>query len=111
MVKLDDGVALDREAYDNCIAKPDCADPKPNAYPVAEVFTVVTKDFAEKAGPSIDYIRKRQWDNETVAKVLAWMDENQGTNEDGAEYFLENNEDIWTKWVSPEVAEKIKASM
>jgi len=39
------------------------------------------------------------------------MDENQGTNEDGAEYFLENNEDIWTKWVSPEVAEKIKASM
>ncbi|MGG2476331.1 ABC transporter substrate-binding protein, partial [Rhizobium sp. BR5] len=42
---------------------------------------------------------------------LAWMDENQGTNEDGAEYFLENHEDIWTKWVSPEVAEKIKASM
>ncbi|MNL41146.1 Substrate binding domain of ABC-type glycine betaine transport system [compost metagenome] len=78
---------------------------------MAEVFTVVTKDFAEKAGPSIDYIRERQWDNETVAKVLAWMDENQGTNEDGAEYFLENNEDIWTKWVSPEVAEKIKASM
>ena len=111
MVKLDDGVPLDRAAYDNCIAKADCADPKPNAYPVAEVFTVVTKGFAEKAGPSIDYIRKRQWDNDTVAKVLAWMDENQGTNEDGAEYFLENHEELWTKWVSPEVAEKIKASM
>ncbi|MGV1751437.1 ABC transporter substrate-binding protein [Agrobacterium sp. CG674] len=111
MVKLDDGVPLDREAYDTCIVKADCADPKPNAYPIADVYTVVTKAFAEKAGPSAEYVKKRAWDNGTLAKVLAWMDENQGTNEDGAAYFLENHEDIWTKWVSPEVAEKIKASI
>jgi len=39
------------------------------------------------------------------------MDENQGTNEDAAKYFLQNNEDMWTKWVSPEVAEKVKAAL
>ena len=49
--------------------------------------------------------------DDTVNKLLAWMTDNQATGEDGAKYFLENNEDIWTKWVSPEVAEKIKSSL
>ncbi len=78
---------------------------------MADVFTVITKDFEGKAGVTMDYIKARNWDNKTVAEILAWMDENQGTNEDGAEYFLENHEDIWTKWVPAEVAEKIKASI
>lgn len=111
MVKLDDGVELDRAHFDDCTAKVDCANPKVNAYPVADVYTVITKDFESKAGVTLDYIKARNWDNKVVAEILAWMDENQGTNEDGAEYFLENHEDIWTKWVPAEVAEKIKASM
>jgi glycine betaine/proline transport system substrate-binding protein len=39
------------------------------------------------------------------------MTDNQATGEDGAKYFLKNNEDVWTKWVTPEVAEKVKASL
>ena len=59
----------------------------------------------------MDYLKARSWSNDTVNKLLAWMTDNQATGEDGAKYFLENNEDIWTKWVSPEVAEKIKSSL
>ena len=50
-------------------------------------------------------------DARTVGKVLAWMDANQGTNEDAAKYFLETYPDMWTKWVSPEVAEKVRAAL
>lgn len=108
MVKLDDGVELDRAHFDTCTTIVDCADPKVNAYPVAEVFTVVTKEFSEKAGVTMDYIKARKWDNATVAALLAWMDENQGTNEDGAMHFLEENEAIWSKWLPAEIAEKVK---
>ncbi|MFN3502928.1 MAG: glycine betaine ABC transporter substrate-binding protein, partial [Allorhizobium sp.] len=72
---------------------------------------VVTKGFAEKAGVAMDYVQTRKWDNATVGKVLAWMEDNQGTNEDGARHFLETYPEMWTTWVAPDVAEKIKAAL
>lgn len=111
MVKLSFGVEHDKASWDACTAVPDCPDPKVNAYPVSDVYTVVTKGFAEKAGVAMDYVKTRKWDNQTVGKVLAWMDENQGTNEDGAKHFLETYPEMWTTWVSPEVAEKVKAAL
>jgi glycine betaine/proline transport system substrate-binding protein len=42
---------------------------------------------------------------------MAWMTDNQASGEEGAKHFLEENPDLWTKWVSPEVAEKIKAAL
>ncbi|MCD2181955.1 ABC transporter substrate-binding protein [Rhizobium sp. GN54] len=111
MTKLSFGVEHDKKEWDACTAIPDCPSPKVNAYPVSDVYTVVTKAFADKAGVTMDYMKTRQWDNQTVGKVLAWMGDNQGTNEDAAKYFLETYPEMWTKWVSPEVAEKVKASL
>lgn len=42
---------------------------------------------------------------------MAWMTDNQASGEDGAKHFLQENEALWTPWVSPEAAEKIKASL
>ena len=39
------------------------------------------------------------------------MTDNQATGEDGAKYFLKNNEALWSKWVSPEIAQKVKAAL
>ncbi|NML73598.1 ABC transporter substrate-binding protein [Rhizobium sp. S-51] len=111
MVKLSFGVEHDKAEWDKCTAVPDCADPKVNSYPVSDVFTVVTKKFSENNAVAMDYLKTRKWDNQTVGKVLAWMDENQGTNEDAAEHFLKDYADMWTTWVSPEVAEKVKAGL
>ena len=36
------------------------------------------------------------------------MDDNGATAEEGARYFLENNEELWSTWVTPEAAEKLK---
>lgn len=108
MVRLDREAEHDKAHWDACTAVADCEDPKVNAWAKSDVFTVVTKDFAENNAVAMDYIQSRKWDNSTVGKVLAWMNDEQGTNEDGAIYFIENFEDVWTQWVSPEVAEKIK---
>ncbi|MBW6505815.1 MAG: ABC transporter substrate-binding protein [Rhodobacteraceae bacterium] len=111
MVRLDFGVPLDKAEFDRCTSQPDCPDPKINTYPVSDVFTVVTDSFAEKAGVAMDYIQTRKWSNQTVGQVLAWMDENQGTNEDAAYYFLENYGDMWRAWLSPEVADKVQGAL
>jgi glycine betaine/proline transport system substrate-binding protein len=111
MTLLDFETEHNKEEWDNCTVIEDCADPKPNSWVKSEVFTVVTDDFAKKAGPAMDYVKGRTWDNSTAGKVLAWMQENQAANEDGAYYFLENFEDVWTNWVSPEAAEKVKAAL
>lgn len=111
MTRLSFGVENDKAEWDACTAVPDCPAPKVNSYPTSDVFTVVTKAFSEKAGVAMDYVKARNWDNGTVNKVLAWMDENQGTNEDAAKHFLETYPDMWTKWVAPDVAEKVKAAL
>lgn len=111
MVKLSFGVPHDKKEWDACTSVMDCANPKVNSYPVSEVFTVVTRKFADKAGVAMDYLKARKWANDTVNSVLAWQVDNQGTNEDAAKYFLKTKQDIWTKWVSPEIAAKVKAAL
>ena len=94
MFKLAFGVNHDADLWATCTARADCADPKPNAW----------TDAAE-------YIKKRGWSDSTINKVLAYMYDNQLQGEDVAEYFFEKYEDLWTAWVSDEVAMKVKSAL
>jgi len=112
MVRLEFGTPHDSAEWKRCNAKADCPDPKPNAWPTDRVQTLVTARFSERAGqPVMDYLKARSWSNATVNRLLAWMTDNQATGDDGAKYFLRNNKDTWTNWVSPEAAKKIQASL
>ena len=111
MVKLDAGVPFDKEGFEGCNTKADCEKPVKSDWAKAVVFTVVTDRFKAAGGPAYDYLAQRSWGNETVNKLLAWMSDNQATGEDGAKHFLKTQPDLWTTWVSPETAEKIKASL
>ncbi|MFD1797393.1 ABC transporter substrate-binding protein [Paracoccus aurantiacus] len=108
MTRLDLGVENDKEAWDSCTVVNNCPDPKLNEWPRSDVFTAVTKEFAESNAVTMDYLGKRAWSNDTVNELLAWMGDNQATNEDGAWYFLENYADVWTPWVSEDVATAVK---
>ena len=112
MVKLDGGIPFDQAAWDaSCNTTAECANPIKSDWPRAEVFTVVTDRFAKAGGPAVNYLNKRAWANATVNQQLAWMSDNQATGSDAALHFLKSQPEIWTPWVSPEVAEKIKAAL
>ena len=112
MVRVDMGMETDMDEWKRCTSVADCQDPKPNAFPRDNVFTLVSKPFSEAADPQvIDYMTKRTWTNDTVNKLMAWMSDNQATGEDGAKYFLQENPEMWEPWVTPEAAEKIKAAL
>jgi glycine betaine/proline transport system substrate-binding protein len=111
MVKLDAGVPYDDKAFKGCNTKADCANPTRTDWSKSEVLTVLTNRFKKAGGPAVDYLNKRGWDNQTVSALLAWMQANQATGEDGARHFLKTQTDVWTPWVAPEVAAKVKASL
>lgn len=111
MTKLSFGIEHDKAEWDACTAVPDCPNPRVNSFPTSDVFTIVTKAFSEKAAIAMDYMKTRSWDNATVSKVLAWKEENQGTNEETARHFLKTYPDLWTPWVSPEAADRIRTAL
>ncbi len=111
MVKLDYGVPYDAAEWKRCNTVADCPDPKPNEWPKDHVQTLVTTAFADRAGPAMDYFKKRSWSNATVNKLLSWMTDNQATGEEGAKHFLKEQPDVWTAWVSADVAEKVKKAV
>lgn len=112
MVKLSFGVAHDRPEWNRCTAVPDCSTPVVNGYPTTDVYTIVTRGFADKAGSSVmDYVAKRQWDNQTVNAVLAQMDETNGNREDATLFFLRTFEPVWAAWVPADIAAKVKAAL
>ena len=112
MTKLKSEAPFDEEEWTNCTTKPDCADPKVTAWqPNSDVYTLLTPDVVKQDPQAAEYLKTRAWGNDVVNKVLAWKDENQATGEDTAYHFLETQPDVWTKWVSPEVAGKVKDAL
>ena len=112
LVKLGFDVPYDEAEWKSCTTVADCDHPKKNAWSKSEVYTVVTANFAEKAGPAYEYIKRRSFPtNGPVNEMLAWMTDNQATGEEAARYFLKEKADIWTKWVPADVAEKVKAAL
>ena len=112
MVKVDLGVPHDPVEWKRCTTNADCPDPKPNAWTASDnIKTLVSQEFFDKGGEIVDYLKKRQLTAGAINKVLAWMNEHQAKGEDAARHFLEENQDIWTGWVTPEVAEKVKSAL
>ena len=110
MVKLDTG-AHEEGQWNACILDSDCADPAVNAWPTRRVVSVVSNDFSVRSGDLVDYVSKRQWSNETVSELLAWMAESQATGEEAAVHFLTNYEDVWTDWLPDNVVDQVKAAL
>jgi len=111
MVKLEPGPKVDPAEWKRCNTVADCPDPKPNGWPTDRVYTLTTKSFSARSPAVMTYLNKRAWSNETGNKVIAWMTDNQATGEEGAKYFLKNNEALWSQWVTPEASGKIKAAL
>jgi len=111
MVKVDLGVGVDKDEFTNCITQADCTDLKPTAYPAAPVYTLATEKFAERAPEVMEYLNKRGFTNAKMNSLLAWMEDNQADGEMAMYHFLEENKDLWHKWVSADVAKKVDEAL
>lgn len=111
MVKVDFGSGIDEEHFKACTTSVDCLEPKVTMYPPSAVDTIITESFAQNAPDAVSYLSNRSFTNAQLNRLLAWMEDNQADGEIAAMYFLENHEDIWGGWVTPDVAKKIKSAL
>ena len=113
MVPVDMGEWGGADNWDGCIVKAeqDCSDPKPSSWTHSEVHTVITDRFKNAGGPAVDYLNARVFPGPIMNGMLVYMGDNQAGGEDAAIEFLMSHEDVWTQWVSADVAAKIKSAL
>jgi glycine betaine/proline transport system substrate-binding protein len=114
MQKMDFGVPfVGKDHWDTCIVKAeqDCATPKKSAWTTSVVNTIVTANFKKNAGVALDYISGRAYPGSIMNKMLVFMDAEKAQGKDAAYEFLEKHGAVWEKWVSADVAKKVKAGL
>lgn len=80
-------------------------------YPAADVNILVSKSMLEKAPDVVEILKKYSTTVADNNEFLAKMEDEGWDTSQTAEWFLKNKEDVWTKWVSSEVADKVKAAL
>ena len=95
-----------------CNTDPDCDEPAGvTAYPSSPAIVGAAAWVQEEAPAVAEYFTKVGLSNAEISELLVFGDENQADAAATAENFLKTKQDLWTGWVSPEVAEKVKASL
>ncbi|GGB55964.1 ABC transporter substrate-binding protein [Virgibacillus dakarensis] len=84
---------------------------KATAFPPNDVVVAVNKDLPEAAPEVVDFLSNYETSSALTEEALKYMDENDASPEEAAMWWMEQHEDIWTSWVSEDIAKKVKESM
>ncbi len=98
MVKVDMGEYVAKEH--NAAQNPDAGNVGRTNFPAAPVLTAVTTDFSEQHPEITEFLSNMTFKVETMNEIVAWMDENSASGEEGAVYYLTNHQDTWSDWLS-----------
>ncbi len=94
-----------------CIGKADCKDPQKTDFVVPDAVKAVASWLPDAAPAVTDYLKQVSLSNAEVGRMLLWGEENKADAAKTARHFLESEQDIWTKWVPADVAERVKSSL
>ena len=75
----------------------------------SDVVIAVHKDLATQAEDVVTFLKNYKTSNELTENMLDYMEETEADADETAKWWMTENEDIWTTWVTDEVAEKVKA--
>ncbi|WP_085991322.1 ABC transporter substrate-binding protein [Oceanobacillus senegalensis] len=102
-----DMTLLEEPAYDEEIWNKNYG----TAFPENQIYVVVHKDFPEKAPDVTKLLRNYETSNELTGEALLYMQEQDATTKEAAKWWLEEHQELWTKWVPEDVAERIKSAL
>ncbi|ASN06639.1 ABC transporter substrate-binding protein [Virgibacillus necropolis] len=84
---------------------------KGTEFPPNDVVVAVHKDMPDQAPKVVDFLSNYETTSKLTEEALKYMEENQASPEEAAIWWMGEHEDIWTGWVSEDVAKKVKDSM
>jgi len=76
-----------------------------------EIAIAANSNFPERAPELAEFLGKYRTSEQLTNEALAFMRENETDEEAAAMWFLKNREDIWTEWVTEDIAQKVKESL
>lgn len=88
---------------------PDTENPGVSDFPAAPVLTSVTTDFKQREPEVAEFLGKMSFKTSTMSSVLAWMDDNNASAEEGAVQFLTNNKSLWQDWLNDRARKNLAA--
>jgi len=95
-----------------CNTDPDCGEPAgKTAYPSSPAVIGAAKWIETDAPAVAEYFSKVGLTNAQISELLVYGDENKADAAETARNFLKTKEDVWATWVSPEIADKVRASL
>jgi glycine betaine/proline transport system substrate-binding protein len=77
----------------------------------ADVNILVNKSMLDKAPDVVEILKKYSTTVDQNNEFLAMMDDEEWSTEETAHWFLENHEEVWSQWVSSDVAKKVKDAL
>lgn len=77
----------------------------------SDVVVAVHTDLATQAEDVVGFLKNYETSNELTEHMLDYMEETDADADETAKWWMTENEDIWSSWVSDDVAEKVKASL
>lgn len=99
------------EDKQRCLTDVECDDPQPTAYPDNPVFTAVNTGFMEEAPEISSFLSNVEVPLDVMNETLSYMDENELDAEPTAMWFLQNQADVWQKWVPEDVLKRVQAAL
>lgn len=99
---------FDAETH-SCNSSKTCDAPGISAYPSAAVKTAVTSDFQSREPEIAMLMSKVSFTNDQMNGVLAWMEDNNASAEEGAVYFLTTHKEQWKNWINDDARENLAA--
>ena len=81
------------------------------AYPKATTIIQAHAGLQDTAPEVVEFLRNFETTTAQNNKVLAYMRDKKANTQAAALWFLKKYESTWTKWVSPDMAKKVKAAL
>ena len=76
-----------------------------------DIAIAINEELPERAPEVVEFLKNYHTTSAMASASLSYMMENECDSRDAAVWFLKTREDVWTKWVPEEIAEKVKEAI
>ena len=81
------------------------------AYPTSNIFVGINTSMLDDAPDVVEFLRNWDYSAAAFIAVGTYMADNEADFDEGAIWYLQNNEDIWVPMVPSDVADKVKDAL
>jgi len=103
---------FDAQKWASLVAATDSAKVKvATAFPVVDIVIGVNQAFIQRAPTIAQFLRQYRTNTRLVSEALASMQTGKLSADAAARLFLMKHPEVWERWVSPDVARRVRSSL